>query len=135
MLPKNFIPCLNDYCRSTCCYHEHRSVGTDNGFTNSPCFIAVPQQGTHNVEFNNLVYHITKHIKTACKGTKKRRIFRNFVPNYYDTLRRLWQRIVRYEGFGEAQGLGGILPFIYQPDLPSPPLLRETGRDLIKEIV
>ena len=38
------------------------------------------------VEFNNLVYHITKHIKSACKGTKKWRIIRNFVPNYYDTL-------------------------------------------------
>ena len=41
----------------------------------SPCFIAVPQQGTQNVEFNNLVYHITKHIKSACKGTKKGEYF------------------------------------------------------------
>ena len=37
----------------------------------SPCFIAVPQQGTQNVEFNNLVYHITKHIKSAWQGRCK----------------------------------------------------------------
>jgi len=29
ILPKNFIPCLNDYCRSTGGYHEHGAVGTN----------------------------------------------------------------------------------------------------------
>ena len=38
---------------------------------NAPSFIAVPQQGTHNVEFNNLVYHITKHINSAWQGRCK----------------------------------------------------------------
>ena len=30
--------------------------------------------------------NITKHIKSGCKDTKKRRIIRNYVPYYYDTL-------------------------------------------------
>ena len=32
------------------------------------------------VEFNNLVYHITKHIKSACKGTKNGEYFVTLCP-------------------------------------------------------
>ena len=36
--------------------------------------------------YNYYSFYITKLIKSGCKSTKKRRIFCNFVPNYYDTL-------------------------------------------------